>query len=71
MSTHNICFCGEIRKILCGYPLLWTEHVQDYVKPHILCMFEGSFSFNVAHILCKNCLASLLYKLYLYVYRRW
>ena len=22
MSTHNICFCGEIRKLLCGYPLL-------------------------------------------------
>ena len=22
MSTHNICFLGEIRKILCGYPLL-------------------------------------------------
>ena len=22
MSTHNICFPGEIRKILCGYPLL-------------------------------------------------
>ena len=22
MSTHNICFHGEIRKILCGYPLL-------------------------------------------------
>ena len=22
MSTHNIGFCGEIRKILCGYPLL-------------------------------------------------
>ena len=22
MSTHNICFCGEIRKILCRYPLL-------------------------------------------------
>ena len=22
MSTHNICFCGEIRKILCGYPRL-------------------------------------------------
>ena len=21
MSTHNICFCAEIRKILCGYPL--------------------------------------------------
>ena len=22
MSTHNICFCGEIRKIICGCPLL-------------------------------------------------
>ena len=22
MSTHNICFCRERRKILCGYPLL-------------------------------------------------
>ena len=22
MSIHNICFCGEIRKIICGYPLL-------------------------------------------------
>ena len=22
MSTHNIYFRGEIRKILCGYPLL-------------------------------------------------
>ena len=22
MSIHNICFCREIRKILCGYPLL-------------------------------------------------
>ena len=22
MSTHNMCFHGEIRKIFCGYPLL-------------------------------------------------
>ena len=22
MSTHNICFRGEIRTMLCGYPLL-------------------------------------------------
>ena len=22
MSTHNMCFRGEIRKILCGYTLL-------------------------------------------------
>ena len=23
MSTHNICFHGDIRKLLCGYPLLF------------------------------------------------
>ena len=28
MSTHNICFRGEIRKILCGYPLLSVAMVQ-------------------------------------------
>ena len=22
MSTHNLSFCGEIRKKICGYPLL-------------------------------------------------
>ena len=22
MSTHNVCFCGEKRKILCGYPII-------------------------------------------------
>ena len=22
LSTHNICFCGEIKKLSCGYPLL-------------------------------------------------
>ena len=22
MSTHNICFLGEIRKVICGNPLL-------------------------------------------------
>ena len=22
MSTNNMCFCGEVRKILCGYSLL-------------------------------------------------
>ena len=22
MSTQNICFCGEIRKTICGYPVL-------------------------------------------------
>ena len=34
MRTHNVCFRGEIRKILCGYPLLsvamgllWYSHI--------------------------------------------
>ena len=37
MSTHNICFHGEIKKILCGYPLLsvaikpWT-YIYHYTK---------------------------------------
>ena len=35
MSTHNICFRGEIRKILCGYPLLSVAMYNvDPVKSH-------------------------------------
>ena len=30
-STHNVCFRGEIRKILCGYPLL-SVAMHNYVK---------------------------------------
>ena len=33
MSTHNICFCGEIRKILCAYPLLSVAMVSE-LKDH-------------------------------------
>ena len=33
MSTHNICFCREIRKILCGYPLLSVAMV-------LACVFQ-------------------------------
>ena len=29
MSTHNICICREIRKILCGYPLLSVAIAPD------------------------------------------
>ena len=35
MSTHNICFCGEIRKILCGYPLLSVAMGQLVAKLHV------------------------------------
>ena len=30
MSTHNICFCREIRKTLCGYPLLSVAMCKSY-----------------------------------------
>ena len=40
MSTHNICFCGEIRKILCGYPLLPVamplKYSNDEAKQNII-----------------------------------
>ena len=31
MNTHNICFCREIRKILCGYPLLYVAMINDMI----------------------------------------
>ena len=37
MSTHNICFCRKINKILCGYPILSVAmvHVQmNYYTSH-------------------------------------
>ena len=32
-GTHNICFHGEIRKVLCGYPYL--EYAMWVVSGHI------------------------------------
>ena len=40
MSTHNICFRGEIKKILCGYPLLSVAMYM--VKRHIFCFNSTS-----------------------------
>ena len=34
MSTHNICFRGEIRKILCGYTLLSVAMIFLYILPN-------------------------------------
>ena len=44
MSTHNICFCREIRKILCVYPLISIAMVE-----RLLCDWEvaGSISSRV------------------------
>ena len=33
MSTHNICFPREIRKIICGYPLL-SVAMFKFLGPH-------------------------------------
>ena len=35
MSTHIICFCGEIIKVLCGYPFYsgaMIEELENAVK---------------------------------------
>ena len=51
MSTHNICFHAEIRKIIFGYPSylgLCFARVQDDLN---LRMFEGTFSLDVAHLI--------------------
>ena len=42
MSTHNICFHGEIRKILCGYPLL-SVAMEDIKRKCIV----QSYSFSL------------------------
>ena len=36
MSTHNICFHREIRKILCGYTLSVAMSKQNYNGQHTL-----------------------------------
>ena len=48
MSTHNICFRGEIRKILCGYPLLSVAMVAspESVSTHL--------NMNICSILMKT-----------------
>ena len=34
MSTHNICFRREIRKIICGYPLLSVAMLSSALPNH-------------------------------------
>ena len=36
MSTYNICFRREIRKIICGYPLLSVAMYIVIIMSHIL-----------------------------------
>ena len=39
MSTHNICFHREIRKIICGYPFLSVELYAMDLRFCGLCFF--------------------------------
>ena len=48
MSTHNICFPGEIRKILCEYPFL-SGVMFNYNKHLTVMNSSGSFD-RVAHL---------------------
>ena len=51
MSTHNIYFRGEIRKILCGYPLL-SVAMQVVVS-------EWQRVIRLLHCLCLHCFLTL------------
>ena len=64
MSTHNIWFHGEIRNILCGYPLL-SAAMLEYVCSHKQSVVsrEGICNNNIYK---KNIGKTLLCKLNVY-----
>ena len=47
MSTHNICFPGEIRKILCGYPLLSVTMTFSYLLPDFIKQYSCRYGQKV------------------------
>ena len=55
MSTNNICFCWEIRKILCGYPLLSVAMFASLLKKGLL-QKERILSFQNWPIFRRNLL---------------
>ena len=50
MSTHNICFRREIRKILCGYPLLSVAMEYAQEDPPA-CKRKYRYMYNIEFIL--------------------
>ena len=46
MNTHIICFRGEIRKILCGYPLLSVamKYESQHEKMYLLTCAPNKYS---------------------------
>ena len=56
MSTHNICICREIRKILCGYPLL-SVAMRDFTIHALECFIDYNYPicylFTIKNINCQ------------------
>ena len=73
MSSHNICFHGEIRKILCGYSLLSVAHETHFCEHScsVVIMVISEWLGTVATA-CKtlklNLTSSTLYYFLLYMY---
>ena len=58
MSTHNICFCREIRKILCGYPLLFVAMTlsRKTVSPELTDVDDDSSGLTTLQPMRTTCL---------------
>ena len=54
MSSHNICFRGGIRKILCGYPLLSVVMLNAYGLWYITVIVGSGIELQVVSVLDQN-----------------
>ena len=63
MSTHNICFCGEIKKILCGYPLLSVAMTESPLH-ELFCL---KWDMKRSAVLLSQ--LYILYNLYILIYK--
>ena len=57
MSTHNIHFRGEMRKIICGYPLLSVAMLEPHFHLNPLAVFTIDHSKMVVLVLFVLCVA--------------
>ena len=66
MCTHNICFCGGIRKIFTGYPplsrpmisLLMSTHICFYgkIRKNIMWMTPFTWSYEALFLYVMACM---------------
>ena len=53
MCTHNTGFCGEIRKLFCGYPsLIWRYEMKS--GPKVIKLFSCSAQLSMKFFLLIN-----------------